>query len=166
MINMIVCQNNFGYIGKDGKMLYHIPRDLAFFKKKTKGNVIIMGRKTYESLPNKLPDREHWVITKDKNYSGGDRIFTSVNEVLDAIDHDKEYFVIGGGQIYKQFMDYADIIYITQVDDFSLGDVIFPSLNLNLWHLFGEVEVRDDMSPYKLTFRKYVHKDVIHEQLL
>jgi len=152
MINMIVCQNNFGYIGKDGKMLYHIPRDLAFFKKKTKGNVIIMGRKTYESLPNKLPD--------------GDRIFTSIDEVLDAIDHNKEYFVIGGGQIYKQFMDYADIIYITQVDDFSLGDVIFPSLNLNLWHLFGEVEVRDDMSPYKLTFRKYVHKDVIHEQLL
>ncbi len=90
MINMIVCKNNFDYIGKDNKMLYHIPKDLAFFKRKTVNHVIIMGRKTFESLPGLLPNREHWVITRDTNFNKA-RSFNSIDDVLEAIDPDVRF---------------------------------------------------------------------------
>lgn len=157
MINMIVCKNNFDYIGKDNKMLYHIPKDLAFFKRKTVNHVIIMGRKTFESLPGMLPNREHWVITRDPSFNKA-RSFNSIDDVLEAIDPNVDYYIIGGGEIYKQFMPYADCLYITEVDDFKVGDVRFPSIDLTKWSLSVSRTDIDEKSNLTLRFKKYLRK--------
>lgn len=157
MINMIVCKNNFDYIGKDNKMLYHIPKDLAFFKRKTVNHVIIMGRKTFESLPGMLPNREHWVITRDSSFNKA-RSFNSIDDVLEVIDPNIDYYIIGGGEIYKQFMPYADCLYITEVDDFKVGDVRFPSIDMTKWSLsVSRIDV-DKKSNLTLRFKKYLRK--------
>lgn len=157
MINMIVCKNNFDYIGKDNKMLYHIPKDLAFFKRKTVNHVIIMGRKTFESLPGMLPNREHWVITRDPSFNKA-RSFNSIDDVLEAIDPNVDYYIIGGGEIYKQFMPYANCLYITEVDDFKVGDVRFPSIDLTKWSLSVSRTDVDEKSNLTLRFKKYLRK--------
>lgn len=157
MINMIVCKNNFDYIGKDNKMLYHIPKDLAFFKRKTVNHVIIMGRKTFESLPGLLPNREHWVITRDTSFNKA-RSFNSIDDVLEAIDPNVDYYIIGGGKIYKQFMPYADCLYITEVDDFKVGDVRFPSIDMTKWSLSVSRTDVDEKSNLTLRFKKYLRK--------
>lgn len=157
MISIIVCKNNFDYIGKDNKMLYHIPKDLAFFKRKTVNHVIIMGRKTFESLPGLLPNREHWVITRDTSFNKA-RSFNSIDDVLEAIDPNIDYYIIGGGEIYKQFMPYADCLYITEVDDFKIGDVRFPSIDMTKWSLsVSRIDV-DEKSNLTLRFKKYLRK--------
>ena len=157
MINIIVCKNNFDYIGKNNKMLYHIPKDLAFFKRKTVNHVIIMGRKTFESLPGMLPNREHWVITRDTSFNKT-RSFNSIDDVLEAIDPNVDYYIIGGGEIYKQFMPYADCLYVTEVDDFKVGDVRFPSIDMTKWSLsISRIDV-DEKSNLTLRFKKYLRK--------
>lgn len=157
MISIIVCKNNFDYIGKDNKMLYHIPKDLAFFKRKTVNHVIIMGRKTFESLPGMLPNREHWVITRDTSFNKA-RSFNSIDDVLEAIDPNVDYYIIGGGEIYKQFMPYADCLYITEVDDFKVGDVRFPPIDMTKWSLsVSRIDV-DEKSNLTLKFKKYLRK--------
>ena len=157
MINMIVCKNNFDYIGKDNKTLYHIPKDLAFFKRKTVNHVIIMGRKTFESLPGLLPNREHWVVTRDPSFNKA-RSFNSIDDVLEAIDSNVDYYIIGGGEIYKQFMPYADCLYITEVDDFKVGDVRFPSIDMTKWSLSVSRTDVDEKSNLTLRFKKYLRK--------
>lgn len=157
MINMIVCKNNFDYIGKDNKMLYHIPKDLAFFKRKTVNHVIIMGRKTFESLPGLLPNREHWVITRDPSFNKA-RSFNSIDDVLEAIDPNVDYYIIGGGKIYKQFMPYANCLYVTEVDDFKVGDVRFPPINMTKWSLSVSRTDIDEKSNLTLRFKKYLRK--------
>lgn len=157
MINMIVCKNNFDYIGKDNKMLYHIPKDLAFFKRKTVNHVIIMGRKTFESLPGLLPNREHWVITRDTSFNKA-RSFNSIDDVLEAIDPNVDYYIIGGGEIYKQFIPYADCLYITEVDDFKVGDVRFPPIDMTKWSLSVLRTDIDEKSNLTLRFKKYLRK--------
>jgi dihydrofolate reductase len=158
MINMIVCKNNFDYIGKDNKMLYHIPKDLAFFKRKTVNHVIIMGRKTFESLPDLLPNREHWVITRDTSFNKA-RSFSSIDDVLEAIDPNVDYYIIGGGEIYKQFMPYANCLYITEVDDFKVGDVRFPSIDMTKWSLSISRADFDEKSGLNIIFKKYLKKE-------
>lgn len=158
MINMIVCKNNFDYIGKDNKMLYHIPKDLAFFKRKTVNHVIIMGRKTFESLPGMLPNREHWVITRDPSFNKT-RSFSSIDDVLEAIDPNVDYYIIGGGEIYKQFMPYANCLYITEVDDFKVGDVRFPSIDMTKWNLSISRADFDEKSGLNIIFKKYLKKE-------
>lgn len=157
MINIIVCKNNFDYIGKDNKVLYHIPKDLAFFKRKTVNHVIIMGRKTFESLPGLLPNREHWVITRDPSFNKA-RSFNSIDDVLEAIDPNVDYYIIGGGEIYKQFIPYADCLYITEVDDFKVGDVRFPSIDMTKWNLSVSRNDVDEKSNLTLRFKKYLRK--------
>lgn len=158
MINMIVCKNNFDYIGKDNKMLYHIPKDLAFFKRKTVNHIIIMGRKTFESLPGMLPNREHWVITRDPSFNKT-RSFSSIDDVLEAIDPNVDYYIIGGGEIYKQFMPYANCLYITEVDDFKVGDVRFPSIDMTKWSLSISRVDFDEKSGLNIIFKKYLKKE-------
>lgn len=158
MINMIVCKNNFDYIGKDNKMLYHIPKDLAFFKRKTVNHVIIMGRKTFESLPDLLLNREHWVITRDTSFNKA-RSFSSIDDVLEAIDPNVDYYIIGGGEIYKQFMPYANCLYITEVDDFKVGDVRFPSIDMTKWSLSISRADFDEKSGLNIIFKKYLKKE-------
>ncbi len=121
MISLIVAATENNAIGKDNKMLFHIKEDLLFFKNTTINKTIIMGRKTFESLPNVLISRKHIVLTRDKEYKIDNpqvEIRHSLDEVLEEIkSSNEENFIIGGEEIYKQVLEknLADKIYITRI---------------------------------------------------
>ena len=136
--SLITCINKKFAIGKNGELLYHIPNDMQNFRTMTTNNVVIMGRKTFESLPNKkpLPNRINIVITSQEDWGvegNYDNLFV-VNSVETAVNFceayysDKECFVIGGSMLYDQFyeLDLLDTMYITVVNDEADGDVYFP----------------------------------------
>ena len=157
MIYMIGCMNLFHYIGKNNELLYHIPKDLAFFKKKTLNKIIVMGRKTFESLPGLLPNREHWVISKSGFSYPGVRVFSSVEECKAAMLDNQDYFILGGGTIYREFLKYTDAIYLTVVEDFKIGDTLFPYSKITQnFALVSAKEDTDKKSGFKLEFRKYI----------
>jgi len=132
MISIIAAIGKNRELGKDNKLIWHIPKDLKRFKKITSGAVVIMGRKTFESLGHPLPDRVNIVITRDKNYQEkGVIVCYSIEEAIR-----KSYklqvtsyktFIIGGGEIYRQGLKYADKLYLTVVDkEFPDADTFFP----------------------------------------
>lgn len=145
---IIACINQKRVLGNEGKLLYHIGNDLANFKRMTVGNVVIMGRKTFESLPNGAPlkDRVNIIITTDEEY-GVDANFDNVYivhsvedavELCDAFFSDKEVFVIGGESIYRQFMekDLVNEMRLTIVNDDTEGDAVFPEYNEEDWYVY------------------------------
>ena len=118
MLALIVAVAHNRVIGKDNTLIWHLPNDLKFFKEKTTGHVIIMGRKTFESLPFLLPNREHWVITRDKGFDApeGVKIFHSPEAAAEAARVLDAAYVLGGAQVYEAFLPYVDTMYITEVD--------------------------------------------------
>lgn len=137
MISIIVAKAKNNIIGGDNKLLWHISDDLKRFKEITSGNTIIMGRKTFESLPGVLPNRKHIILTRDKNFSVDNENVEVIHSIDEIINNYKnsivETFIIGGGQIYKEFLPYADKLYITEVlKDFE-GDTSFPQVDENIW---------------------------------
>ena len=126
------------------------------------GSPIIMGRKTFESLPGILPGREHFVITKNKHYDVRDervKIFHSVEDVLTALEDGKEYFVIGGATIYKEFMPFVNSLYITHIEEDFEADTFFPLIEEGQWRA-DQIEegVRDEKNKYEHTFVHYLRK--------
>ena len=137
MLTCIVAVGDNFAIGKDNKLLWHFSKDLKRFKQITTGNTIIMGRKTFESLPGILPGRHHIVITQNKDFVVNDKRVTVLNskeELLASIDASKEYFVIGGGEIYKLLVPYCNKIHLTQVHNQYDADTFFPELNYLEWN--------------------------------
>ncbi len=129
MISIIACLGKNNAIGRDNKLLWHIPDDLKHFKKITTGNVIVMGRKTYESIGKPLPNRTNIIITRDKQYrADGCLIKHSLDKIIEEAKtyKDKEIFIIGGGQIYEQALPYTDKLYLSIVDDKPDADTFFP----------------------------------------
>ena len=148
MISLIVATAQNNIIGRDNKLLWHISEDLKRFKQITSGNTIIMGRKTFESLPGVLPNRKHIIITRDKTYSVDNPSVEVIHNINDIINNFKnspvEVFIIGGGEIYNQFINSANKIYLTKVlRDFE-GDTTFPEINPNEWTTTFESEVFTD----------------------
>lgn len=126
---MIVAIGRNNEIGKDNKLLWHLPNDLKFFKETTINKTIIMGRKTFESLPSKLPKRKHLIITANHDYQLDELLFFSIKAVLDYVKTSKEEcFVIGGASIYQEFLPYAKYLYITKVEDNKDADAYFPEI--------------------------------------
>lgn len=134
MISIIAAIGKGGVIGKENKLLWHIPDDLKRFRELTSGHPVIMGRKTWESLPEKfrpLPERTNIVVTRNNDYKA-DRAITVKSfedaraEAARAFGSD-EIFVIGGGEIYKEALAFADRLYLTIVEDETDGDTFFPS---------------------------------------
>lgn len=157
MISIIVAVSNNNVIGSDNKLLWHIPNDLKRFKEITSGNIIVMGRKTFESLPGVLPNRKHIVITRDKNYSVDNssvEVIHNINYIINSFKNSPvEVFIIGGGDIYKQFINSVDKIYLTKVFKDFEGDTTFPEINLKDWNVTFESEVfTDDKSNIKYQF--------------
>lgn len=145
MLSIIVAKASNNVIGGNNDLLWRIPQDLKRFKEITTGHTIIMGRKTFESLPRVLPNRKHIVITRDKNFkvdSDMVHIVNDISSVLDKFkDSDEEAFVIGGGEIYKLLLPYCKKLYLTRVyKDFD-GDTVFPNLNLDQWNILNKSEV-------------------------
>lgn len=133
MISIIAAIGKNRELGKDNRLLWHIPEDMKRFKELTTDNVVIMGRKTYDSLPDKykpLPKRVNIVVTRDQSYlPEGAFVAHSMEEAIEkAREFRKEIFIIGGAQIYELGMKYADRLYLTLVDkDYPFADAFFPA---------------------------------------
>lgn len=127
-INIIAAVAKNRAIGKDNKLIYWLPNDLKRFKALTTGHTIIMGRKTFESLPKgALPNRRNIVLTRSAKEIPGCDCYRSLEEALDHCDEDEQLFIIGGASIYKQTLPMADRLYLTEIDDTpEEADAFFP----------------------------------------
>lgn len=148
MLSAIVAIANNNIIGGDNKLLWHIPEDLKRFKEITMNSTIIMGRKTFESLPNVLPGRKHIVLTKDKNYTACSdmvQVVHSLDEILALYkDSPNEAFILGGGSIYSLMLPYCNKLYLTKVNKDFQGDTYFPKINYSNWTKVYESEDKED----------------------
>lgn len=136
-VSLIAAVASNGAIGKDGKLPWHLPEDLKRFRELTTGTVVVMGRKTWESLPEKfrpLPKRTNIVITHQGGYAvpEGVRVFTNIADALAAFA-DQPVMVIGGAQIYAEAMPFADQLLITEVKQTVDGDAFFPAIDGSVW---------------------------------
>jgi len=128
MITLIAACSKNRVIGGDGKLLWHLPEDLKRFKSLTTGNPIVMGRKTYESIGKALPGRLNIILTKNRDFKADNcLIYNNIYDLLE-IYQQSNLFVIGGGEIYKMFLPFADKIELTLIDKDFEGDTFFPEL--------------------------------------
>lgn len=141
MLSIIVAVAENNAIGKDNDLIWYISDDLKRFKRLTTGHTILMGRKTYESLPNgALPKRENVVITRDENLELAK--CTMLHSIEEAIERyaksEEEVFVIGGGSIYEKLLPYAHKVYLTKVHSSFEADVFFPELEEGKWEVVAD----------------------------
>ncbi|MGN1394657.1 MAG: dihydrofolate reductase [Succinivibrionaceae bacterium] len=160
MLSIIVAHSENFIIGKDGTMPWHLPADLKYFKSVTIGKPVIMGRKTFESIGKALPNRVNIVITRNKNLILSDStvlIFNSLEEALSNLKNlSEEIFVIGGGSLYKEAIQYADRLYITKIHAQIEGDTEFPHYDINKYKLISSIKYdKDEKNAYDLTFEVY-----------
>ena len=146
MISIIVAIAENHAIGFNNDLLWHIPEDLKRFKRITSGHKIIMGKRTFESLPVRpLPNRTSIVISDDpKDVFAGCIMAYSIQEAIDHCSPDEECFIIGGGMVYQQFLPLADKLYITRVHERFEADVFFPEIDPEYWE---EEKVEAPMDP-------------------
>ena len=128
-VTLIAAIDENRVLGKDNQLIWHLPEDLKRFKNLTSGHAIIMGRKTFESLPKALPNRQNIVVTRNHNYSKeGITVCHSMEAAIESAGEDKQPFIIGGGQIYEQGLKFASIIELTKIHAQFEGDVfLHPS---------------------------------------
>lgn len=155
MISIIAVIGKNNELGKDNNLIWYIPKDLKYFKEVTSNHTIIMGRKTFDSI-GILPNRKHIVLTNRKEIDGVE-VSSSVEELISKYnDNDEEVFVIGGESVYRQFIDFAKLMHLTEVDLECLdADTYFPAFNKDEW---DSIEVNNHMQediPYKtLVYRR------------
>ena len=134
MITIIVAASENDVIGNNNKLIWHLSKDLIRFKNLTKGHHVIMGRKTFESMPKALPNRTNVVITRNKNYTAENiTVVDSLENALKVCKDDPQPFIIGGGEIYRIGLTYAKRIELTRVYHNFEGDTTFPQIDKNLW---------------------------------
>lgn len=159
MISLVVAAAENNAIGKNNQLLWHLPNDLKFFKNTTWAGVVIMGRKTFESVNKPLPGRLNIVVTSNKNWSAeGTMVTHNLQAAIDLASKEnfKEIHIIGGGEIYKQSMPLADVIYITRVHTTIDGDTFFPEINKAEWKLVEKNDFRkDEKHLYDYSFEKW-----------
>ncbi len=163
MLSLFVAHANDRVIGYENDMPWDVPGDLAYFKRRTMGKPIIMGRKTYESIGRPLPGRLNIIITRNASYEvpEGVVVTTSLEEAIRVgyADGAQELMIIGGEQIFKEAIDRADRMYITKIDETYKGDTFFPSYDLQEWNTIeaSPTEINDEGVPY--TFYVYERKE-------
>ena len=149
-------------IGKNKKLLWHLPADLKHFKQLTTGYPVIMGKKTFESLPNgPLPNRKNVVLSSIISEGVNEGYFeaNSLEDALELCDNAEQVFVIGGSSVYKQCLDVADEMYITWVHQKFCGDVFFPQFNSDDWiEVSREDFSADEKNEFSYSFVKYEKK--------
>lgn len=161
MITMIAAAGENNELGKDNDLLWHLPDDFKRFKQLTSGHHIIMGRKTFESFPKPLPNRTHLVITRNTDYKKeGAVVIHSMEEALQISKDDAQPFIIGGGEIYKMGLPFADKIELTRVHEtFKDADTFFPEFSKEEWQLISEVEhPKDEKHKYSFDYETWVKK--------
>ena len=157
MISIIAAVAKNNAIGYKNKLLYWLPNDLKRFKSLTTGATIIMGRKTFESLPNgALPNRKNIVISRSVKALPGCECYPSLESALDNCKQDENIYIIGGGKIYSQAIDFADRLCMTEIDDIpDNADTFFP--DYSDWHeTCREHHLADERHAYNYDFADYV----------
>ncbi|MDR5587547.1 MULTISPECIES: dihydrofolate reductase [Clostridium] len=148
MLSIIVAIAKNNVIGSDNKLIWHISEDLKRFKEITSRKTIVMGRKTFESLPGVLPNRKHVILTRDKNFKVNSEcveIIYDFEELLNKYNNsDDEVFIIGGGEIYKQLLPYSNKLYLTKINKDFNGDTYFPQINYDDFKIDYESDVITD----------------------
>ena len=143
---LIVAVAANGVIGRDGKLPWDLPADLRHFRALTTGHSIIMGRRTWQSLPRALPDRQNIVVSRQTDFTAaGALVVRSLNDALGAVDRPEPAFCIGGGELYRAALPLARIAYVTEVTGDYSGDAFFPKLDAAHWRESSrESHVADD----------------------
>ena len=162
MVTIIAAIADNGAIGANNRLLCRMPDDMKRFKRLTTGHTVIMGRKTFESLPKgALPNRTNVVITRNKQaFYDGCEIFNQLPEAISHHQHENEIFIIGGAAIYAQAIGLADKIYLTCIHhSFEHADVFFPEINDNDWVMTDcETSPPDEHHPFPYTFKTLIRK--------
>ena len=136
MLSIVVAKAKNNIIGKDNKILWNLPEDIKHFKELTTGHTIIMGRKTFESLGEVLPNRKHIIFSQNPDFKVKDEnveVVHSLLQIQDLIEGEEEAFVIGGAMIYNFLMPYVKKMYVTEIDEEFEGDSFFPKINKDTW---------------------------------
>lgn len=151
-----VAENNT--LGKNNELVWHLPNDFQRFKKLTTGHYIIMGRKTFESFPKPLPNRTHIIISRQSDYKAeGCLIVDSIDKALQCCPTDQDTYLIGGGEIYKLALPFADCLEITRVHGEFEGDAFFPKIDPEKWKLVeSHFNSKDDKHAYDYTYETYL----------
>ena len=157
MITIIVAASENDVIGNNNKLIWHLSKDLIRFKNLTKGHHVIMGRKTFESMPKALPNRTNVVITRNKNYTAENiTVVDSLENALKVCKDDPQPFIIGGGEIYRIGLTYAKRIELTRVYHNFEGDTTFPKIDKNLWKEVKNIKMFDiENHNYNFSFITY-----------
>lgn len=157
MITVIAAVARNKALGKDNDLIWHLPNDLKRFQKITRGHHIIMGRKTFESLPKALPNRTTIIITRNPDYRAeGCIIVDSLEKAIKAAEADPNPFILGGAQIYKQSLDLADRLDLTLVDEEFEADAFFPEIDPEQWiEVWREDHASDEKHKYAYSFVQY-----------
>ncbi|WP_269686538.1 dihydrofolate reductase [Flavobacterium lacustre] len=160
MIVMIAAVAENDALGKNNELVWHLPNDFKRFKGLTSGHHIIMGRKTFESFPKPLPNRTHIVITRQKEYHPEGCIIVGSMEKAVAVCPENEIsYIIGGGEIYKLGLPFADKIEITRVHGIFEADAFFPEINLEEWEIIESVfNAKDEKHLHDYTYETFVRK--------
>lgn len=166
-IALIVAFDNERGIGKNNDLMWHLPDDMRFFKEKTTGHIVVMGRKNWDSIPEKfrpLPNRENIVLTRNRSFSAeGCKVFNSLEDCLSACSTETErtIFIIGGGEIYKLALASGQVseMFITHVDDTFGADTFFPDFSIEEWKVTTLIEhPTDEKHPAGFTIKHYTKK--------
>ncbi len=157
MIKTIVVATSENHvIGKDNKLLWHMPGDLKHFKDITTGHTVIMGRKTFDSVGKPLPNRRNVIITRQSITIEGCEVVNSIEAALSLCKDELEVFIVGGAEIYKQAMSITDRIYLTIIHKIFEGDSFFPEINKQEWkEVFREDHQPDHKNPLPYSFITY-----------
>jgi dihydrofolate reductase len=149
-------QNNA--LGKDNKIIWHLPDDFKRFKELTSGHHIIMGRKTFESFPKPLPNRTHVVITRQKDFNPeGCIVVNSIEEAFGICPKNEDVFLIGGAEIYKLGLPFTDKIELTFINETFEADAFFPEIDFSEWKLNNEeFHSKDEKHAHDFSFQTYI----------
>ncbi len=157
MVTIIAAVGRNRALGKDNDLIWHLPADLRRFKSLTRGHHVIMGRKTFESLGKPLPKRTNIIVSRNPHYSAeGCIVVNSLEKALEIARSDSNPFILGGAEIYKQALSFADHMDLTYVHEEFEADAFFPEFDPEEWELTGREDFEKDAeNPYDYSFLQY-----------
>lgn len=162
MIAIIAATDRNNALGFENRLLFHISADLKRFKALTTGHTVVMGRRTFESLPKgALPNRRNIVLSRNRDFTAaGAEVFASLSEAMEHCGKDEEVFIIGGESVYRQAMDMADRLYMTEIDAAAgRADAYFPAIDSDVWEVEKkEMHPSDGKDAMDYCFTDYVRK--------
>lgn len=152
MLSLIVACTLNNVIGKDNQMPWHLPADLAWFRQHTQGKPVIMGRKTFQSIGRALPKRTNIVLSRQPFQFEGVTWFASFEQAVQSLP-EQEIMLIGGGELFRQYIDQADRLYLSQIQTELAGDTYFPEINWDDWKIeYEQLREPDQDNPYAIKF--------------